>query len=304
LLAAALAALSACATAPVTTAGKRIALTYDDAPREDGPLFSGTERAERLVTALKAARVRQAAFFVTTGHLDNPGGEARLRAFTAAGHVLGNHSNAHTWLRRTSPEAYLADIDVAQGRLAAFDNVRPWFRYPYLDEGRDVVSRDAIRIGLKARALTNAYVTVDTYDWHIDSLVRKARKVDNKIDMAALRTLYLEAIMSAVRFYDQIATGALKRSPAHVLLLHENDMAALFSGDLVKALRAEGWTIVTADEAFADPIANDVPDTLFNGQGRVAAYASLQGKKPTELIDVYQDEEYLEKLFNERVVRD
>ncbi len=51
------------------------------------------------------------------------------------------------------------------------------------------------------------------------------------------------------------------RSPMHVMLMHETDLAALFLPDLVAALRARGWEIVTADAAFADPINRLFPDT-------------------------------------------
>ena len=38
--------LAACATARAPDASvKRIALTFDDAPRDDGPMFTGDERA-------------------------------------------------------------------------------------------------------------------------------------------------------------------------------------------------------------------------------------------------------------------
>ena len=57
---------------------KRIALTFDDAPTGDGPVFSGTERAERLVAAPAAADSGPVAFFVTTKGFAEPGGRERV----------------------------------------------------------------------------------------------------------------------------------------------------------------------------------------------------------------------------------
>jgi hypothetical protein len=34
-----------------------------------------------------------------------------------------------------------------------------------------------------------------------------------------------------------------------MMLLHETDLAALYIGDLVRALRRAGWTVVSADAA-------------------------------------------------------
>lgn len=301
---AALLFLTGSAAAATPAPAKRIALTFDDAPRADGPLWMGWERTPRLIAALQKAGVKQAAFFVTTQGLESDRGPERLRAYTAAGHVLANHSNSHLWLKDMTPGDYIADLDKAQTALGGFDNVRPWYRFPFLDEGRTPESRDAVRAALKARGLKNGYVTVDNYDWYLDDLLGQAHKAGRNIDMDALRKLYVDTMMGAVRFYDGIAVETLGRSPAHVLLLHETDLNALFVGDLVTALRREGWTIVTADEAFADPIADEEPATLFNGQGRVAALAAAKGRKPVTLIEEREDEEVLNRLFEEQVIKD
>jgi peptidoglycan/xylan/chitin deacetylase (PgdA/CDA1 family) len=295
--------LTACSTVAAEEPAKRIAITFDDAPLPDGPLFTGTERARRLIAALKAADVPQAAIFVTTGNMKDAAGEARIRSYAAAGHVLANHSHSHFWLKDVGPAAYLADVDMARKHLARFENVRPWFRYPYLNESPNIESRDAVRAGLAQRGLMNGYVTVDTWDWALVDLMRQAKTTGREMDMDALRDLYLEVMLHAVDNYDGLAREALGRSPAHVLLAHENDLQALFIGDLVKALRERGWTIVTPDEAFSDPIAREVPDTLHNGNGRVAALAAVRGFAPARLRDVYHDEKLLKEMFERRVIR-
>jgi peptidoglycan/xylan/chitin deacetylase (PgdA/CDA1 family) len=295
--------LCACGTTPVQPPSKTIALTFDDAPIADGPLFTGTERTERLIAALRQANVPQAAFFVTTSHINGPAEEARLRAYAAAGHVLANHSHAHRRLERVGPEAYLQDIDRAERDLKPFPNRRAWFRYPYLNEASDAASRDAVRAGLASRGLINGYVTVDTWDWALLDLLRKARTGGREVDMAALRQLYLEVMLSAVETYDAIAMENLGRSPAHVLLAHENDLQALFIGDLVAELRRRGWRIVSADEAYRDPIAKVTLDTLHLRNGRVAALAAAKGVPPERLADPYHDEKLLAELFETRVLR-
>ena len=72
----------------------------------------------------------------------------------------------------------------------------------------------------------------------------------------------------------------------------------MFAGDLIHELRAEGWTIVDAREAYKDPIAT--PDTLFNNQGRVAAIASIRGAEANELTHRAEGTVYLEQLFEEQ----
>ncbi|MEN3973214.1 polysaccharide deacetylase family protein [Sphingomicrobium sp. XHP0235] len=152
------------ATAHPAPDTKRVALTFDDIPRQAGAFFTPDERTDRLIAALDEAGVEQAAFFVNPGRLattDGAGGEARISAYVEAGHVLANHSFSHPHLNTTSAEDYLADIDRASAWLEGRPGTRPWFRLPYLDEGgSDKAKRDAVRGGLAERGLMNGYVTV------------------------------------------------------------------------------------------------------------------------------------------------
>lgn len=94
-----------------------------------------------------------------------------------------------------------------------------------------------------------------------------------------LRSAYVDLLADGVEFYDRVAVKELGRSPRHVLLLHEDDLAALYLGDLVARLRKTGWEIVSPDVGFRDPIASVEPDTLLLGQGRVIALAAAQAIK-------------------------
>ena len=284
---------------------KRIAISFDDVPRHPGGFLTPDQRTATLIDGLRRAGVEQAAFFVTTGNLENDygqGGEARIVAYAAAGHVIANHSHSHGWLWNGDAAEYIADLDKAEARLAGRPGKRPWYRFPYLDEGRDVERRDALRAALTQRGLMNGYVTVDNFDWAIDGLASKAIEDGRSIDRAALGKLFVETIVDTANFNDRIAREMLGRSPAHVLLLHETDLNALFIVDLVEGLRADGWTIVTMDEAYADAIARLEPDTLYLGGGRVTAIAAAAGRDPATLVHERTDEAELERLFEERVI--
>lgn len=256
--------VGACTSMAAPASDKRIALSFDDVPRNPGAFFTPEERTQRLIAGLRKAGVEQAAFFVTTGNLEQPfgaGGEDRIARYAAAGHVIANHSFSHPHLNKLSAEAYLAEIDRAETWLKDRPGRRPWFRFPFLDEGgSDKAKRDAVRAGLKARGLRNGYVTADGSDWNMEALTATAQKEGKKIDMTALRDLYVETHVQAAEFYDHLARRTIGRSPAHMLLLHETDLAALFIDDLVAALRRHGWRIVTADEAYSDPISAAEPD--------------------------------------------
>lgn len=243
--------------AAVSAEDKRIALSFDDVPRGEGAYFTSDERTARLIAGLKQAGVEQAAFFLNPGRITKrPGAEERIAAYVAAGHVIANHTNTHPRLSQTSVEDYLADLDAAGEWLKGREGLRPWFRYPFLDEGRgDAEKRDSLRAALAERELTNAYVTVDASDWFYEHELGLAVRAGAQVDEDAMRDLYVEVHVEAAEFYDTLAREATGRSPAHVMLLHETDLAALYIADLVAALKAKGWTIITNDEAYSDPFA-------------------------------------------------
>lgn len=304
-LCAALLLLPACATPRAAAPPKRIAFSFDDVPRPDGAFMSARERADRLIRGLRRAGVRQAAFFATPGNVEKAevsDGEARIAAYAAAGHVVANHSWSHRWLSRTPLPDYLADIDRAEAWLAGRPGHRPWFRTPFLDQGqRDAARRDGLRAGLRARGLRNGYVTVDGSDWHIDARAAQAVRDGRRLDMAVLRDLYVETMVEAAETYDALAVRATGRSPVHMLLLHENDLAALFIGDLVAGFAARGWTVATADDAYADPIGRHDP-VVPSAQGTLVELIAWEAGLPPPRWYERNDTGLADRLFDARVL--
>jgi peptidoglycan-N-acetylglucosamine deacetylase len=292
------------AVAPVC-AQRRIAFSFDDVPRNAGAFFTPDERTAKLIAALKAVGVKQVALFVNPGMLAEPqgqGGERRIAAYVAAGHVIANHSFSHPMLTKTPADAYLADIDKATDWLKPRKGYRPWFRFPFLDEGRrDKVKRDAIRAGLKARGLRNGYVTTEASDWNMEGLTLAALKAGKSVNMTALRDYYVTLHVEAANFSDELARKAIGRSPAHVMLLHETDLAALFIGDLVAGLSKEGWEIITADKAYRDPIGKVVYDTP-SAQGTLTEMMAWQKGLPAPRWYHYNDTDKADAKFRRDVL--
>lgn len=274
---------------------QEIALTFDDAPTPDGPAFPGVQRTEKILQQLHDHHVTGAGFFVVTSGLHDTG-LSRIRAYTDAGHVIANHTHLHRSIRDLGLKKYLDQIRVADSVLRKMPGFMPWFRYPFLDEGRTKNDRDSIRNYLNTLGLSNGYVTIDNYDWYINELYRKAVTEGKQVQIEKLKKFWLDHIWQSIQFYDAIAQNILKRSPKHVLLLHENDLTAMFLGDLIAHLRSKGWKIISPAEAYNDPIAKSVPDVLFNGQGRVGAIAYEAGMKPKDLVQESEDELFLQNL--------
>jgi peptidoglycan/xylan/chitin deacetylase (PgdA/CDA1 family) len=277
--------------------GQEIALTFDDAPTADGPVFRGDERTQRIIKTLRDNNVNQVAFFVVTGNITSANVH-RLMQYARAGHVLANHSHTHTAIHSQGTRAYIEDIRTSDSILNTLPAYVKWFRYPFLDEGRSVSARDSIRAALDEIHLTNGYVTIDNYDWYLNHLLSKAKEKGQSVNFDKLRRVYIDHIYGSIQFYDDVARRYLGRSPIHVLLLHENDLSAMYLGDLINHLKNNGWTIRSPKDAYRDAIAGVVPDVLFNGQGRVAAIARSQGIPARTLVQVSEDEVYLDSLVS------
>jgi peptidoglycan/xylan/chitin deacetylase (PgdA/CDA1 family) len=275
---------------------REIALTFDDAPTPDSVLMTGGERTEKLIAALRSVQVEDAMFFIKADYI-NDETKKRLLQYAGAGFHLANHSYSHRSAEKIANDDYLADVYRAHLLIKDLPNFLPYHRFPYLHSGKDEASIQYLRKELTQLDYRDGYVTVDNFDWYISALLTKAAEEKKIIDYAKARDFYVQSLMSSIEFYDAIAQKALKRSPRHVLLLHENDAAALFVDDLVIELRKQGWKIISPQKAYQDKIAKQFPKTAFYKQGRVAAIAASKGVPESELRHKSENENYLAEAF-------
>lgn len=283
---------------------KRIAFSFDDVPRDPGAFLRDGERPGLLLEAMRHGGIEQAAFFVNPGRITDSDDDAEtVLRYAAAGHVLANHTAHHSKLSAVSAQKFLTDIDEAQVWLDGKPNLRPWFRFPFLDEGGTSKSkRDAVRAGLRDRNLINAYVTVDASDWYLEDLALVAAKQGKIMDWNAMRDLFVESYVESANFSDDLARRTLGRAPVQMILLHETDLAAMFVDDLAIALKEDGWTIVTADEAYADPMVSMIPDVEMADGTRTQMLAAERGVGNRWYMR--NDQKVAKKLFAERVLRE
>jgi len=281
-----------------TASAREIALTFDDAPTPDSALMTGQERTEKLIAALQSVQVPDVLFFIKADNI-NSDNEWRLAAYAKAGFHIGNHSYSHRSAENIPNDDYLADVYRAHLLIKDRANFLPFHRFPYLHHGKDEKSILNFRKELTQLGYHEGYVTVDDFDWYISSLITKAVEEKRTIDFDKARDFYVKGTIKNIEFYDAIAQKSLKRSPRHVLLLHENDAAALFVDDLVLELRRQGWSIISPQKAYQDKIAKQFPKTVFYNQGRVAAIAKSLGVPETDLRHVSENTEYLDKAFKD-----
>ncbi|HEY8616711.1 polysaccharide deacetylase family protein [Phenylobacterium sp.] len=253
-----------------------MAVTIDDFEIKDTPRLSGAERHAAILAALERHGIKAAGFVAGT-YADNPAAQAHLRAWSAQGHLIGNHTYSHPYYGGKNPAGFMAEVLKAEAVLAGLPTYRKLFRFPYLAEGRTAEGRDAMRALLRQHGYRNAPVSIDTSDWYVNSRLLARLKADPGADLAPYRRYYLDHLWDRAAYYEGLHQALFGRPGVHVLLLHHNLINGLFLDDALAQFSARGWRLVDAEAALADPLYSLAPDTAPAGQSVLWALAKLKG---------------------------
>lgn len=256
---------------------RQIAFTFDDGPSKDTVMYKSLARIGAIIQSLQEADVPQAAFFVNGKNHREGISNLALDWIADAGHVIGNHTFSHPHMSETLLKTYLEDVEQGHTYVSALNGARPLFRYPFLQEGETEAYRMAVKEKLSELGYRNAYVTIDNYDWYMNHLVVSHLAQGGKVDFKKLEKLYVDILLECIEFYDALAVDVLGYSPKHVMLLHENDLAAKFLPALLKRLKDDGWEFVGIEEAYEDPLSEQDPVVLGLTQGRIGQIAKAEG---------------------------
>ncbi|MES2861449.1 MAG: polysaccharide deacetylase family protein [Pseudomonadota bacterium] len=271
--------------------GPRFAVTIDDFRFEDGALMTGAARHRAILDALGQAGI-QAAGLITGKHVDNAPAADHLAAWSRAGHAIGNHTYDHAYFGGSAPGDLGAEIDRTAPLLATYPTLRPWFRFPYLAEGRTAELRDRMRAVLDARGLRNAYVTIDASDWYVNQRLTERLAREPDADVAPYGDYLVRHLLDRAAFYDGLARDVLGYSPPHTLLIHHNLTTALFLPAILEGFAAAGWTAIDADTAYAHPVYASRPDIAPCAHSLIWQLARADGRFEDRLRSPGEDGPY------------
>lgn len=245
-----------CAAAAARAGAPEIAITIDDlpvhAPYPPGVTPLAVNR--QMIAALKAAHVPATAF-VNAVNVKDSGTTLALREWRAAGFVLGNHTWSHPHLSElTIPqfEAELTKDEPILSKLGGKSDWR-WFRYPFLDEGKDEAQRIAARQVLLRHGYRVAAVTMSFSDWAFTGAYARCKAAGNAPGIKTLERIYLNAA------WENLAASATNISEAYgrdvplVLLVHVSALSAHMMPKVIRLYREAGYRLVSLPEAERDP---------------------------------------------------
>lgn len=276
---------------PVFVSASEVAITIDDFNLKDGPLMTLKEKDERILNILEKNQV-EIALFVTAGVLDQPLTKERLAVWDRTNHIIANHTYRHTFYRRLSFQEFSQEMWKADGVLSQYNNFQRYFWFPALKEGNTREKRDQMRTFLKAHGYLQGYVTIDTSDWYINNRLIRRLTQNPTADLKPYRAFYLKHIWDRTEFYDDLSQKVLGRSVKHTLLIHHNLLNALFLSDLIEMFRSKGWEIISAREAFKDPVFRLEPNIVPAGESILWGLAKEAGRFNDLLRYPGEGEEY------------
>ncbi|MEM1093957.1 MAG: polysaccharide deacetylase family protein [Bacteroidota bacterium] len=258
---------------PADRGPKEIAITLDDAPVMRYYSHPSAWHRMLVVDSLMNAVQRYDApltVFAVGNTVNEPEGRQLLEAYLQRGAKLGNHSMSHPNFATISEAQARAEIEEAQALLEPigqqYGEAVRYFRFPQLSEGATVAQRDQYLRVLKAEALSNARVTISTDDWRYDAEYTELELAEDWEARYEVGQRYMQHIREAIALWERTADELTGRNIRHVMLLHANRINRDYLGQILAELQAGGYTFITLERAYQDPIYQEEPSwTSPNG---------------------------------------
>jgi peptidoglycan-N-acetylglucosamine deacetylase len=280
------------ARAQAAKTDRQVAITIDDLPAgmaDRLPASDITAMTTRLLTTLRDQKIPVVGF-VNERKLYKPGEtDERIKALEMwldYGFELGNHTFSHASLNQIElndwEDEVVAGESVTRILLAQHKMRLRYFRHPYLDTGRDLLTRRKAEEFLAQRGYRIAPVTLDAWDWMFAGLYEDAKKRNAADLQQKIVREYLSHHDAMFAYTEQLSAKVVGYEPKQILLLHASDLEADHIGELLDVLRKRGYRFITLEDALSDA-AYSLPDTYVGeeGTGWIDHWAITQGKVPT-----------------------
>jgi peptidoglycan/xylan/chitin deacetylase (PgdA/CDA1 family) len=191
-----------------------------------------------------------------------------LREWRAAGFVLGNHTWSHPHLSQISVGQFEQEVTRDEPVLAEVGGGSDWrwFRYPFLDEGKDEVQRAAGRRVLAKHGYRVADVTTTFSDWAYTGAWARCNEAGDKAAVARLERMYLDGVKESIRVARVTAHALYGRDIPYVLLMHVSAMSAQLMPQVIRIYRDSGFRFVSLPRAERDPVYRSDIDLSLPGR--------------------------------------
>ena len=270
---------------------RQVAVTIDDLPAgmaDRLPAADILAMTAKLLGTLRDQKIPVVGF-VNEKKLYKPGEvDDRIKALEMwldYGFELGNHTFSHASLNQVGLKAWEDDViqgeNVTRMLLAQHKMRLRYFRHPYLDTGRDLLTRRQAEAFLVERGYRIAPITLDGWDWMFAGVYEDAKKRNDTALQQQLVKEYLAYHDAVFAYSEQLSLKIVGYEPRQIILLHASNLEADHIGELLDVLRRRGYRFITLQDALSDS-AYSLPDTFVGeeGTGWLDHWAITQGKVP------------------------
>lgn len=246
------AGLLLCGAAPAP----EVAITIDDlpvhAPYPPGVTPLAVNR--QMIAALKAGHVPATAF-VNAVNVKDAGTMQALRDWRAAGFTLGNHTWSHPHLSELTIPQFEDELTKGEPILSKLGGGSDWrwFRYPFLDEGKDMAQRLAARAVLAKHGYRIAGVTMSFSDWAFTGAYARCSAKNDATEITMLQALYLKSARENLAASRDNARVLYGRDVPLVLLMHVSALSARMMPQVISLYRDAGVRLVPLAQGERDP---------------------------------------------------
>ncbi len=251
-------ALLAPATARAREAPLEIAITIDDLPVHAPypPGVTPEQVSKQMLAAFKAAGVPAYGVVNAVRLQEQPESRDVLEGWRAAGMTLGSHGWSHQQLRDIRIDQFEQELVKNEPVLRDLGRGTDWhwFRYPYVDEGKDSAQRASARAILRKHAYKVAAVTMGFGDWQWTVPYARCAAANDSGSIAELERMYLAAAKESIAVSRGTAQKLYGRDIPYVLLMHVSAMSARMMPKVIKLYRDAGFRFVALAEAERDPV--------------------------------------------------
>ena len=279
----------------------QISFTMDDPEITASPLYTSKQRNTMILKAFKRHQIK-GALFVCGMRIDIKEGRELLKEWDSDGHLIANHSYSHLDYNSKGMtfSKFNSDFEEVDALINQYKNFTKLFRFPFLKEGNTSEKRDQAREFLTQKGYAEGYVTIDASDWYVDERMRARLEQDPHADLRPYKYFYLDHMWKRAQYYDGLAKKLFNHPVKHTILIHHSLLNALFLEDLMTMFVRKGWTLISAEDAFKDPVFKLKPNIVPAGESLIWAAAKESGRFDNELRYPGEDGEYEKEEMDKR----
>lgn len=240
--------------------------------------LDGLARTKMLVNSLKRIDVAPSMFLIRTADI-NTRTMAQMAFYEETGQLLVNAGHNASPLSRNTEQYRKMDIAKANTILSNYSNYHRHIYLPYLYEAGDNTLRSNLQQYLTTYNYQPSYTTYQAPDAYLDQLYQAQLAAGGSANLERLKKAYVNLVVDDISTYSTQALLLLGYYPRQVILLHETDLTAYSVVNLVDALVAKGFAIISPGKIFSDPVATPFFSAGYSAVGYIHSITGLSEPK-------------------------